>query len=137
MAANLLGNCTSGRNADLKVEKFVYPQSPDLRHCEGLSQILSFLVPVKCTVRFGPVGWVCRLPGLRWGPGNQAGRVQEDGPGRGHRSRGSGEGPRGAQTRRVPLYLSPAGQLFRTGEIFFAAPEELPELSNSIEYSLF
>ena len=31
------------------------------------------------TVRFGRIGWVCRLPGLGWVTGSQARKVQEGG----------------------------------------------------------
>ena len=85
--------------------------------------------------RVGLIGWACRLPGLGWGPGNQAGRVQEDGPGTGHRSRGSGEGPRGAQTLRFPLYLRPAGQLLSPGERVSSSPSKNSQnLQISLEF---
>ena len=55
-----------------------------------------------------------RLPGLILGPQDQARRVRKDGPGEGI-GRGSGEGPRGLQTLRFLLFLSPVRRLFCSG----------------------
>ena len=77
------------------------------------------------TVRFGPIGGVCRLLGLRWRPRSQASRVREDGPGRGHRSPRVWGRARSARTLRFQLYLSPARHLLRPRE-FFLRPGTSP-----------
>ena len=102
------------------------------------------------TVRFGPIGWLCRLLGLGWGPGNRAGRVREDRPGRGHRLPRVRKGPRRPDLTFSPIF-EPGRAVVLPVKDSFSRSRRTPrtfklhrfftilasEPSNSIDFSLF